>query len=257
MLRAFIPLWIAFIAASLINGFTIRALDSGLDVAGNVISGITMFMYMGLMIGINVVGLVLLIQRFYNGLLRDEGYLMFTLPVKPRDHVLSKGIVSTVIIIVNATISVGSVVILAGVKEISELIGAAYEHLLLRGLNPGAVISLSLLLLLVTVIANVYQIYASMAIGHLFNSRRVAFSVGAYLAISVASSTIGSIIPYVFSRTEAFSPFMNSIMGLLYGAGYVDSLWSIYGVFIAAALLQLVAFFITTERILTKKLNLE
>ena len=49
-------------------------------------------MYVMVIIAAFVITLIVIIQRFYKNLLTDEGYLMFTLPVKAHSHITSKGI---------------------------------------------------------------------------------------------------------------------------------------------------------------------
>ena len=41
-------------------------------------------------VAIFVMNVIIVIQRFWNGLLQEEGYLMFTLPVTTRSLILSK-----------------------------------------------------------------------------------------------------------------------------------------------------------------------
>ena len=53
-------------------------------------------MYVMVIIAAFVITLIVIIQRFYKNLLTDEGYLMFTLPVKAHSHITSKGIVAFV-----------------------------------------------------------------------------------------------------------------------------------------------------------------
>jgi hypothetical protein len=258
MLRSFVPLWIAFIAVSIINRFTARIPEMGnLEGFSSLVTRTSLFLYTILMIGINVVGLVLVIQRFYNGLLKDEGYLMFTLPVKPYQHVLSKGIASTAVITLNALISVGSVIILAGPSAFMDWMRMIAENISEINMNPNLLISLVMLLAFVSIIANVYRIYASMTLGHLFNNHRVAFSVGAYLAISVAMSMLGSISVTIFSHTSGLNWLINAVTAFFSAGESTNAFWAMYGTSIGVTLLQLAAFYITTERILAKKLNLE
>ncbi len=61
----------------------------------NFVAGMSMFTYVILVLAIFVLTYVVMIQRFYKNLLGDEGYLMFTLPVKPSSHILAKLFVST------------------------------------------------------------------------------------------------------------------------------------------------------------------
>ena len=75
MFRVFLPLWGALLAISFINRLTLNSDRMGLP-------GAVLFIaYIGIIFAVMAVTLVLVVQRFYNGLLKSEGYLMFTLPV--------------------------------------------------------------------------------------------------------------------------------------------------------------------------------
>ena len=67
--------------SSLVNRFTMRFDNNA--IIGTLPTVIFMILYVGLIIAVMVVAVALIIMRFYHGLLKDEGYLMFTLPVKP------------------------------------------------------------------------------------------------------------------------------------------------------------------------------
>ena len=81
MFKVFVPLWLALLAVSGVNRFTIQ-FDSN-AIIGGLPTVIFMILYVGLIIAVMVVAVALIIMRFYHGLLKDEGYLMFTLPVRP------------------------------------------------------------------------------------------------------------------------------------------------------------------------------
>ena len=55
-----------------------------------ILSVISMVGYVVLIISISAITLIIMVQRFYKNLLGDEGYLMFTLPVKTWQNVLNK-----------------------------------------------------------------------------------------------------------------------------------------------------------------------
>lgn len=81
--RTFLPIYMALIVLSIAN-----RIFQGVNIIfvtrlGAIIEG-------ALFIALWVVTLFLIIQRFNKNLLKDEGYLMFTLPVKPRTLIISK-----------------------------------------------------------------------------------------------------------------------------------------------------------------------
>ncbi len=91
MSRAFIPMWILAPVISLLLSVSIRSaiewtdnpLLSGMINAGSsILMIITGLLFAAALVGLLIMTIMFVIQRFWNGLLKEEGYLMFTLPVK-------------------------------------------------------------------------------------------------------------------------------------------------------------------------------
>ena len=61
---------------------------------GDILLMVTSFLYGGIFMAMAAVTCFIVIMRFYKGLLRDEGYLMHTLPVKTWQLITAKGIVA-------------------------------------------------------------------------------------------------------------------------------------------------------------------
>lgn len=81
-------IWAALPAVAILTSFTgwvyaRSALAQENDqLLGALLSRIPMFLYVGLFIALVVATLFIVVMRFYKGLLKEEGYLMHTLPVK-------------------------------------------------------------------------------------------------------------------------------------------------------------------------------
>lgn len=240
MFRVFLPLWGALLAISFINRLTLNSDHMGLP-------GAVLFIaYIGIIFAVMAVTLVLVVQRFYNGLLKSEGYLMFTLPVKPWQLITSKGIAAMVVTVLSVFMAGLSVLIIAQQSlHMPELLQG------LRGIGADGVLMLVLavLLVLTSALVSVTHIHASLALGHLANSHRIAWSVGAYVGINMLFTTILGLITRTADRyhftlelehMEAV-PVINIVLLVL----------------VLLNVLQIAIFFVTTERILTKRLNLE
>ena len=105
-----------------------------------------------------------------------------------------------------------------------------------------------IILVIVSSLASLYQIYASMAIGHLSKKNRILMSVVAYIAISMILSFVGGI----FGVFSAFT--MQNLIYINAGEAFLHALL-IFSIIIS--IIECVVFFVITERILSKKLNLE
>jgi len=261
MLKSFVPFWAAVLVLSILNG--IFANQSSLLMGGfsEIVFGLSIFLYVILIVAVNIIGIVIVLQRFYNGLLKDEGYLMFTLPAAPWQHVLSKGIAALIVVTLNALISALSAFVLmilgSNMVEWNEVFQEIGMYLSELGLSGVAISILTMIMLILSVAAGVYRVYASMALGHLAKKHRVGWSVAAYIIISFALAIIGSIGGLIFDNLGMDNWLQNIIeraatSGNLSEVGLVTVVASII-----ICLLQTVVFYIITERILAKKLNLE
>ena len=89
---------------------------------GGLILGVVAFLIIMLFVVLNVAAICGMffyaISRFKRNLLGDEGYLMHTLPVKTRDNILSKSIVSVVWTIVSFfVVGLAYFILLIGISE--------------------------------------------------------------------------------------------------------------------------------------------
>lgn len=246
MLRVFVPLWLALLAVSFINHFSLTATSSYADSLIWDMKNIAMLVFLGLIIAAGVLTAVLVIQRFYLGLLKDEGYLMFTLPVKPWQLLTSKVISAMVVCVLSLGVGVLSMMILGyQVEDYQRLfsnLGTSIRE------YPGT--AAALLALAVTWgFAAITQIYVSLALGHLANRHRIAWAVGIYIAIQ-------TVLSWLF--TNGWDPLRVMLWGTSYPVfldvgRFNQFLWIMAGIYLVLGGI----FFLVTERILSKKLNLE
>lgn len=279
--RTLIPIYIAVIAVSIIAAISIGInIDYGeYDGSKNLFVTVTMgespfayqlqqiftvvmsLTYFAVMVALFVLTVVVILQRFYKGLLCDEGYLMFTLPVKPWQLITSKGITAFVMSILSGIVSCISIfIMLLGstkypLQMLAEFFSFRNWSILFTQLNNdvpmwGLYLFEFIILVIVGSLSSLYQIYASMAIGHLAKKHRIMMSVVAYIVISMILSFIGgffgvfsifAIENMAYTSANAGEVFLNSFL--------------IFSIIIS--IIQLAAFFVITERILSKKLNLE
>ncbi len=278
ILRTLVPIYLAVIAVSFINMFMgvgslsngyynnlLQNISFGKDILG-LFQAVSMFAYFGVMVALSVLTLIVIIQRFYKGLLCDEGYLMFTLPVKPWLLIAAKGTTALVM-----TVASG---ITAGISILMLLIGAlgpvdffaavtSPELWLKIGQLFQAVPSWPLLMLevLVLIIFNgfskLFHLYFSMSLGHLANRHRILMSVVAYIGISMVLSFISGFFMIMANTVPFFRTFFNSINFDSGVNGFIAALHLVCIASIVACVIQSAIFFFGSERILSKYLNLE
>lgn len=260
-------IWAAIIVSSVLfslcgNAFQ-RAVVGGSDpqvagLFGEIVTFITGFMYFMSIMAMIVITLVLIVMRFYKGLFGSEGYLMNTLPVKPWQLITSKGVVAAVLVIAGVAVSVISVMILAGLSGIADITEAFREISAVMKAEPMLILTAIELLIIVIVglLKSIYQVYASLAIGQLVNKYRILLALGAYIGINIALSVIAMILMTAAGATGVSDWFINTIS--VYD---IDSVLNVSQAFMAVifglTVIQLAAFHVATERIMSLKLNLQ
>ena len=213
-------------------GNTLYQVSSDIGVPGQLASGLIFFLYWAIIMAMMVLTLVFVIQRFFKGLLGDEGYLMHTLPVKPI-----------------------FIVIPFSTTDMLNFWPLLFTALSSQGIN-GILAPLEILLLLLVSLAQCcLHLYLAMAIGHLFNKNRILMSIVAFLAINFVVSLIFSSATFSF-----FSLVGEQITELLYDRMQI-SVWGMFHMAVGLLILGSAAaagvYFFFTERILHRRLNLE
>lgn len=267
MSRAFIPMWILAPVIALMLSVSIRGTIAWANspVVGNfmatgngMVMAVMLLLFTGVMIGLAVMTILFVIQRFWNGLLKDEGYLMFTLPVETWELITSKGITATVISLISVVDGIFACAILAiaSVDEVIEALAGAWTYFWREAIEEvgpvfWVMVVLLILLMVLGTAKSIYQAYAAMALGQLFESHRVIGSCVSFVGISVVVSVLTSLVTMItgWIIPDYWVYYMNS-RGDLFGVGYLLLLLIVTAV-------QLLIFHVIAERILSTRLNLE
>ena len=107
-LRTALVFWAAALILAVYNHFSVRYMFEDETFVGT-LNGAVMGLFFTVMASLGVVVLILIIQRFWKGLLGDEGYLMFTVPATVHQLVLSKALSATVISALSALAGAASI----------------------------------------------------------------------------------------------------------------------------------------------------
>ncbi len=256
--RTFLPLYGILLLAALLCAFSLKAEIPFL-------SGLSSVILFALFVGVWGVTLVLCIQRFNDGLLKKEGYLMFTLPVKASSLVWSKLIAATTWFIGSCLVSMLSglffVLIMSEVPiEWQQIFQALSTYLQSAG-APAVWFLIQMILFLVLMTACfLLTVYASLAIGQLpFSGRhRILAALGAFIVLSIATQQLGIGIGNLldFNNTQ-FQLELNAYGSLNNSAAVTAMLNKLlgFGNIFTLAVSAILAFL--TNFILKKKLNLE
>lgn len=271
-IRTFALIWIGLAALAAINGLTLRITFDGdiqSKLARFIVTVLPMVLLVALYVAMGIFMLVFIINRFYKGLLGDEGYLMFTLPVSVSEHIGSKLLTSMIFQIGSFAVAVLSgglllaVLAPANLREITAAVQDMTDYLAGNPLPAGTgwLIAEFAVYMLIGAAVTILQIYTAISIGHLAKKNRGWFALLAYVGISIAFSIIMNGCMSLLLQSDAFPNVPLNWEFCLDDAGWhvqgVGMMASALGIYIGLALLEGTGFFFATRAILSKRLNLE
>ncbi|MBE6761098.1 MAG: hypothetical protein E7551_02310 [Ruminococcaceae bacterium] len=203
------------------------------------------------------------VVRFYKNLFTGEGYLTFTLPVTPTQHLLVK-LLTSILFNFISTIAVWISFMIFTVGDVLNEVTKAFTYLCGKAVQTFAFdewlhLSLYLLEFLVCIFlgacSGVLLYYVCIAIGQLSRKNRALCAVGVYFGYYFITQIIGTVLG-VLLTVFATSPVMEKIGEFIeaHTTSFIHIL--LCSVIIIEVVISFV-FFHITRKIMTKKLNLE
>lgn len=199
------------------------------------------------------------VVRFYKNLFTAEGYLSFTLPVTPAQHIFVKFTAAFLFQVIGICVSLLSVCIATAGEVLVELLKAAHYLLneLFKVVGEHLFLYLLEIILLVSVsfICGMLLYYTCIAIGQLARKNRILAAVGVYFGYYAVSQVIGTVMSVLLSVFYELLPF-EAISNFIeqHPIGFVHIL--LCGGIILSLIMAGIYFFIT-HIIIRKRLNLE
>lgn len=257
--RIMLPLYLILLVTAFGANLTTRGLLSTEYRVLDVLGGLLVVAFAAAIVGVCVMSMVLMVQRFYKNLLQDEGYVMLTLPVSIHQQVWSKLIVSAVWFIATmAAVILASCIVaydVGAIKLLVESFAGLLEELrraeAYYAINGTAIAAEFLVLMFLTMVAFCLQFYAALATGHSFANHKMAWSVVFFFGFQFAIQFLGSMGISVLDALNIFA-FLPSwhLNGM--AAMHAVLLVLIVGMVIYGAI-----FYAVTTFCLKKHLNLE
>lgn len=248
--RKLLPLCAACLVLGTLANLALRMEAIHSSDALQVVSTIILILFGISILAVTVGGFVILVLRFRDNLLTDEGYLMFSLPVSPHQLLLSKIITAALWCLIFM-----AVVLLSGLLAVltPQIWTGAYQELTQLPsrlhIDPRQMVQLaelaaqSLLLLWLLAAAILLLFYASLAVGYSFANHKTLLSVVFFFVFFIASQIILTLI--LFGGGLDFDP--PSVI-----AGAQAALWFVTG--LVAAFCGV--FYLITSLALKRRLNL-
>ena len=263
--RIMLPVMGALLALALLANLSLRALTgdaTDLTVLRMLFVLIVIFFAIGI-VATAVMAVVIMVSRFYRNLLKDEGYLMFTLPVSVHELVWSKLIVSLVWFLATGVLI--SLVMMLTVMNLSEtnlqMILVQFprwseiQRILKEYGIESQVFTLvfqAILAVFLSSVVTCLHFYAAMAMGHMFTKNKVLLSVVFFVGMSFVFNLME--MGYGMVGISISDPSRWETMGGVEGLRFLSTVtW--HGIFLSAV--QGAVLYLATVLGLRKGLNLE
>ena len=267
--RTFFPLYIIVLLFSILGGLFINFDDGSSDKFG-IIYVIGILVAFALFVAMIVITIVLIVQRFNNSLLGDEGYLMFTLPVGEKTLVLSKFLTALLFIILTAIVSMVSISLVGAILsyKINDIFDMGYMFNLIGQIASGNIgnIAFHLFSSIVDYSVFILTIYLTITVAHLpvFSKHKAISALGTFIILTVAQTVIFNLVDLAMSSSLSES-FIDSLDSQLLEdpsniISFFNAALSIYAYQVVNLIVNLViavASFFGISFLLERKLNLE
>lgn len=254
--RLLFPLHALLLLASILGRFFITG--KIYNHVPTVIFIILITLYLFSLMGISTGTQLFISVRFYQSLFTDEGYLAFTLPVTPGQHLLARTLVGGFWAVIDTIVIFASFIILVMVPEVSahwpELSEALTKEF---GMNCNTFFILMFLLSCISAFASIILIYFCIAVGQLFSKHRILMALLTYFGLTVLVSVI-VLLSSVLSGTLPNTIGFGSEATRFFTESYSQPayLLSITKNSLILAIGQTVIAYVITHYILSKKINL-
>ncbi len=234
------------------------AVSGGLE-GSSVIAGLFLFLSVMVICTAAIFTVIFIGFRFYKNVFTDQGYLTNTLPVTSQQIIISKGLVGLIWEVLDIIIVIAAIFIIAAdgemLRELTSVVKESIKYLF----NGEAALSAWLVLITIVLSPVVYilEMYVSVALGNLFSGHKLLGAVGAFAGIYIVQQiimiiTLGITGYKAFATTTTYSA--DAVEVQVRGLQMLDTTMLVN---LILSLIAIIASFLVTKYIMTKKLNLQ
>lgn len=255
---------LAVVTLILMSTFMTSFWEQSDNIFVDLFASLTIMAYVFCLAALSICIMICTAVRFYKNLFTDEGYLMFTLPVKVSDLLLSKLLVATCFRLISILFTVLSIFGIASVgifylsdtsvvqffKEFADLFGDALTELQKSVAVPVPLLLIWLLLLGVcSLFFSTLFLYACICLGQLWSKHKIGGAIVAYFSLRFIIRTFRQIISLPISNMfSSYYDFENITVGTWLLVMFVSLL-------VTGGLC--VSMYCICNYIMSKKINLE
>lgn len=190
---------------------------------------------------------ILMAVYFYRNLFSKHGYLSWTIPASPAQHLASKTLTGFIWMLFDYIIVLGSLLLFIYIPEIPwDDVSVLFTQEL--GISLNSVFVLLALVGMIGCFSSVMTCYVAIALGQLFSSHRVLGAVVAYCAINFLIQIFTVVVLVTLPST-----YLTAVHDTYsWGTQFIRLIWMAG----AATLIQGIVFYVITYFIMDKRLNL-
>lgn len=262
--RVMLPLYLVLLVTALGANFSTRGL---LETDNRVLDLLGMLLVMAFsfaLMGVCLMSMVVMVQRFYKNLLQDEGYVMMTLPVSVHQHIWSKLIVSAVWFAATVVMVLLACMVMAfdayAIQDLFRGFGQLFrdisQHLTAYyTINGTAFFAELLAVCFLGCCVVCLEFYAALAIGHGFSNHKMAWSVLWFFLLQFATQFLSGALIVLLDESWLHHLLMGWTDQIHVGG--MGAVHLMMGMLIAGELIYGAVFYFLTTWSLKKRLNLE
>lgn len=215
--RATARLILPFLAVSVFSALLFSFLDKSNNQALLVLTAVVCSVSL---MALAIIGLIIIISRFYRNIMTDQGYLTMTLPLNSHEFIWAELImclcwflIVAVVLFVTFIAVLGNLNMISVPESLGE-IGKLFSAIRTACNEHGASILMVAVIILEGMIAVLLaffgyclRFYNAMALGQVFSKNRVLWSVLAYMLLGIVIGLVFAGLVYVFGNALSFNSF--------------------------------------------------
>lgn len=200
--KVLVPIYIAFIAITIISRVSI---DLQVDEGSlwSFINGMGLFVFIISAITMFVATAIVIIWRFYRNTSSDEGYLLFTLPVKVDYIIISEFLCALIWGFLMSAFTVLGIFLMIFNRNIDDnIINFSYFGNILSSLTADGIKAIFYLFLdiLISTFQEIMSIYCAISLASLFNKHRLIFSATFYIGLLIVVNAFAILIMNIVEK---------------------------------------------------------
>lgn len=200
--KVLVPIYIAFIAITIISRVSI---DLQVDEGSlwSFINGMGLFVFIISAITMFVATAIVIIWRFYRNTSSDEGYLLFTLPVKVDYIIISEFLCALIWGFLMSVFAVLGIFLMIFNRNVNDnIINFSYFGNILSSLTADGIKAIFYLFLdiLISTFQEIMSIYCAISLASLFNKHRLIFSATFYIGLLIVVNAFSILIMNIVEK---------------------------------------------------------